>query len=94
MPKDPNYTDNDNLIPDWMRDMAPEPSPDESEDDLLGDVSPFDAEAPWDQLRGEAPSRPSPLTPAAPPWEVFEAGEAPPPAAARAATPWEKMPGS
>ena len=93
MPKDPNYTDDDNLIPDWMRDMAPEPSPDESEGDLRGEVSPSDAVAPWDQLRGEAPSGPSPLMPAAPPWEVFEAGEAPPPAAPRAAAPWEELPG-
>jgi len=93
MPKDPNYTDDDNLIPDWMRDMAPEPSPDESGGDLFGDVSPFETEAPWDQLRGEVPSRPSPLTPAAPPWEVFEAGEPPPPAVPPAATPWEQMPG-
>jgi hypothetical protein len=93
MPNDPNYTDDDNLIPDWMRDMAPEPSPDESEDDFLGDVPSFAAQPPWDQLRGEPPSGPAPLSPAAPPWELFEAEEAPPPAATQAAAPWEVLPG-
>ncbi len=97
MSDNPNLFDDDNLIPDWMRDMglddAPSPAgvPGDIDASKPVDASPAgDAVPPWQRSPGAEPPRPQGLTPAAPPWEVHPGDEAPPQARRVAAAPWDQ----
>ena len=95
MPDNPNLFDDDNLLPDWMRNEATSPGGEAF--DLPSsalDESDYGAGRvpPWEQYRGQTPPRPS-LTPAAPPWETYAGSRPAAPGSPSASAPWETRPG-
>ncbi len=91
MPDNPNFFDDDNLLPDWMRDDATSPGGDPFDlpDSTPGESARANAAVPpWEQFRGQTPARPG-LTPAVPPWETYEGDRPAAPASLAAGAPWE-----
>ncbi len=90
MPDDQNWVDDDDLLPDWMRDLEPEQSPESSDmTDVPEEPSPVTWSAPWQQFADDVPAPPLPVPPTVPPWDVYADDAPPPPSTIQASAPWD-----